>query len=199
MEGGWGGGGEGGGGDGVCIWVWYIHCSSVSATMWALFSGSHWESGRWLTRWPPVHLNVILGSYQGAATFHQGLSLQKSHHEDHPHLQVGTHSGSRLVWTSSKANFNVMIRDLRNFLISNIFTSCTSIFSLTPPWPFSKTKSIVHFLNDLSVFFLAMSICICMYHVVGFWEEKLSVCLKKGKNFVTQPHTLSACDETTTD
>ena len=85
-EGGWG---WGGGVSGVCVWVGYIHCSSVSATIWALFSGSHWVSGRWLTRWHPGHLNAILGSYQGPATFQQDLSLQKSRHEDHPHLQVG--------------------------------------------------------------------------------------------------------------
>ena len=156
--------------------------------MWALFSGSHWESGRWLTRWPPVHLNVILGSYQGAATFHQGLSLQKSHHEDHPHLQVGTHSGSRLVWTSSKAKFNVMIRDLRNFLISNIFTSCTSIFSLTPQWPFSKTKYIVHFLDDLSVFFFSNEHMYMYVPCCWFLGRKTFSLLEKGKNF---------CDSTT--
>ena len=69
----------------------------------------------WLREWHPSHMNAILGQYQGAATSQQGLSLQKSRHEDHPHLQVGTHSGRGQFCECS--NVNIMTRQLRKYVI----------------------------------------------------------------------------------
>ena len=73
---------------GWSIYQWYIHCSSVSATVRASLLGSCWKSGGCLIGWWRGHMHVPPEKHQDPSTFQWGQPLLKSHLGDHPHLQV---------------------------------------------------------------------------------------------------------------
>ena len=75
----------------VEIWVWYIHCNSVSTTVTAYPLDSRSVSGDWLTGWYPSHQHTLPGRSQGLSTSQQDLSQLRSHLEDRPHLQIQAH------------------------------------------------------------------------------------------------------------